>query len=194
MIVLASQSQTRRQLLTQAGVRFSSATSPLDEAALQADLQHLSAKQLAMALANAKAAAFIPHDTNDTIIGVDQTFELEGQVFHKPKNPEQAKQHLQRMSGKTHALHTAYAVFRNSQHIADHCETATLTVRPLSDDFIDRYLASTSDTILASVGCYQLEGLGIQLMQDIKGDYFSILGLPLLPLLAHLRQHGELAP
>lgn len=193
MIVLASQSQIRRQLLTAAGVTFIAATSPLDEAALQANHQHLNPKELALALAKAKAAAFVPKETNDIIIGVDQTFELEGQVFHKPKNRDQAKKQLQRMSGRTHRIHTAYEMFRNQQHIAEHCETATLTVRPLSDDFIDRYIASTSDSILTSVGCYQLEGLGIQLMQDIKGDYFSILGLPLLPLLAHLRQHGELA-
>jgi septum formation protein len=193
MIVLASQSQIRRQLLTAAGVTFIAATSPLDEAALQADHQHLNPKELALALAKAKAAAFVPKETNDIIIGVDQTFELEGQVFHKPKNRDQAKQQLQRMSGRTHRLHTAYAMFRNQQQIAEHCETATLTMRTLSDDFIDRYIASTPDAILTSVGCYQLEGLGIQLMQDIKGDYFSILGLPLLHLLAHLRQHGELA-
>jgi septum formation protein len=193
MIVLASQSQIRRQLLTAACVTFIAATSPIDEAALQADLKHLKPKQLALALAKAKAAAYVTKDTNDMIIGVDQTFELDGQVFHKPKNRDQAKQQLQRISGRTHCLHTAYAMFRNRQPIADHCETAALTMRTLSDDFIDRYLASTPDTVLASVGCYQLEGLGIQLMQDIKGDYFSILGLPLLPLLAHLRQHGELA-
>jgi septum formation protein len=193
MIVLASQSQIRRQLLTAAGVTFVVATSPLDEAALQADHQHLNPKELALALAKAKAAAFVPKDTNDIIIGVDQTFELDGQVFHKPKSCVQAKQQLQHISGRTHCLHTAYAMFRNQQQIAGHCETATLTMRTFSDDFIDRYLASTSDSILTSVGCYQLEGLGIQLMQDIKGDYFSILGLPLLRLLAHLRQHGELA-
>lgn len=193
MIVLASQSQIRRQLLTAAGVTFVAATSPLDEAALQANLEHLKPKALAIALANAKAAAFVPKDTNDIIIGVDQTFELDSQVFHKPKSREQAKQHLQRLSGKTHTLHTAYEIFRNHQPIASHSETANLTMRTLSDDFIDRYIASTSDSILTSVGCYQLEGLGIQLMQDIKGDYFGILGLPLLPLLAHLRQHGELA-
>jgi septum formation protein len=193
MIVLASQSQIRRQLLAAAGVTFIAAKSPLDEAALQADLEHLKPKALAIALAKAKAAAFVPKGTKDIIIGVDQTFELNSQVFHKPKNREQAKQHLQHLSGKTHALHTAYAMFRNQQQIAEHCETATLTMRTLSDDFIDRYIASTSDSILTSVGCYQLEGFGIQLMQDIKGDYFSILGLPLLPLLAHLRQHGELA-
>jgi septum formation protein len=193
MIVLASQSEIRRQLLTAAGVTFITVTSPIDEAALQADLQHVSPKDVAIKLAHAKADALNPQQINDMIIGVDQTFELEGEVFHKPKNRDQAKQQLQRMSGRTHCLHTAYAMFRNRQPIADHCETATLTMRTLSDDFIDGYIASTPDTILASVGCYQLEGLGIQLMQDIKGDYFSILGLPLLPLLAHLRQHGGLA-
>lgn len=192
MIILASQSPTRRALLTGAGVEFTSATSPLDEAALQSLLRHLPPRDLAIALAVAKAAAFKPSYPKDLIIGVDQVFAVGELVFHKPKSVEEAEHQLMKLNGKAHHLHTAYAIFRNGQNIKSHCNTATLTMRQLSNAFIETYISSTPEAALTSIGCYQLEGRGVQLMQEIKGDYFSILGLPLLPLLAHLRQLGEM--
>jgi septum formation protein len=192
MIILASQSETRRKLLTAAGVVFASATSPVDESALHTRLKDLSPRDLALALADAKAAALKPQNGNDLVVGADQVFALDHQVFHKPKSVDEAKQQLLQLNGKAHHLHTAYAMYRNGQNIAKYCETATLTMRQLSNTFIEIYIASTPETLLTSIGCYQLEGRGIQLMQDIKGDYFSILGLPLLPLLGHLRELGEI--
>lgn len=192
MIVLASQSAIRRTLLSGAGVVFTAATSPLNESELQSLLTHLSPHDMAVTLANAKANAVEPPEPADLVIGVDQTFELDGNVLHKPRNKEQAKQHLLSLNGKTHRLHAAYSIFRNRQQVAAHCDTATLTMRQMSDGFINDYLATIPRAVLISVGCYQLEGPGIQLMQNITGDYFTILGLPLLPLLAHLRELGEL--
>jgi septum formation protein len=192
MIILASQSETRRKMLTAAGVEFTSVSSPVDEATLHSNLKHLSPRDLAIALASAKAAAHTPQNAQDLVIGADQVFALDQLVFHKPKSVEEAQQHLLKLNGQTHDLHTAYAIFRNGQNIAQHCETATLTMRNLSAAFIESYIASTPADVLTSIGCYQLEGRGIQLMQDIKGDYFTILGLSLLPLLGHLRQLGEI--
>lgn len=192
MIILASQSEIRRAILKAAGVSFLAATSPADELSLQTDLKKLAPRDMAIALANTKASAFDPLSPDDFIIGVDQTCELNGDVLHKSKNKSEAKQQLLGLNGKSHKLHTAYSIYHNHKPVADHCETSTLTMRVMSEEFIDSYLASIPEHTLTAVGCYQLEGLGIQLMQDIEGDHFSILGLPLLHLLAHLRDLGAL--
>jgi septum formation protein len=192
MIILATKSQTRRSLLTAAGVAFTAKTSPLDEASMHAALKDLKPRDMAITLATAKAQAFTACQTDDLIIALDQTFDLEGEVLHKPHNQSQAAEHLTRLSGKTHHLHTAYTIIHAQNIVAQHCDTSTLTMRTLSPDYIDDYLDKTPKDILTSVGCYQLEAYGIQLMQHIEGDYFSILGLPLLPLLAHLRHLGAL--
>jgi septum formation protein len=192
MIILATQSQTRRSLLAAAGIAFEAMASPLEEKFLHQKLSHLSPRELAIALATAKAAAVSTFKPDDLVIGLDQTFELDGQVFHKPDNKGQAVAHLAELQGKTHALHTAYSILRNQQIVAQHCNTSTLTMRSLSPQYISDYIQKVSDQVLTSVGCYQLEGRGIQLMSTVQGDYFSILGLPLLPLLTHLRELGEI--
>lgn len=190
MLILASQSEIRRTLLLQAGVMFNTAKSPLDETTLHADLKHLTAPELAQTLAALKAQALSGQQTGDYILGADQTCELGGTVLHKPQNLQEAKAQLQSLRGKTHALHTAFTIVENNIMVASHWETSTITMRDFSDATLDNYLQSTPKNILSSVGCYQLEGLGVQLMERIEGDYFAILGLPLLPLLKHLRDLG----
>jgi septum formation protein len=193
MIILASQSEIRRRLLTLAGVTFEAMAAPIDEKQLQTQLNHLPPQKLATTLAHAKAEAIIPVNPTAVVIGVDQTLELEGRCLHKPATTAEARNHLESLSGKTHALHTAYCMIQQGVILAQHCQTSKLTMRSLSPAFLDHYLASCPPSVLSSVGCYQLEGLGIQLMENIEGDYFSILGLPLLALLADLRACGEVA-
>jgi septum formation protein len=192
MIILASQSSIRKKLLTAAGVVFTTQLSPLNEAALQSECKDLTPTAMATTLALAKANALAPQHITDLVIGVDQTLEFEAQILHKPKTLVEAKQQLLGLQGKSHMLHTAYAIVRNEHSVAKYCDTSIVTMRSLTESFVDEYLLAISDTALSSVGCYQLEGLGIQLMEDIRGDYFSILGLPLLPLLKDLRQLGAI--
>ena len=126
------------------------------------------------------------------VIGSDQTLSLEGRVFHKPADMAEAKSHLLSMSGRTHELNCGVALVRDGETLWNHVSIARLTMRPLTEDFVDRHLARVGTRVLASVGAYQLEGEGVQLFERIDGDYFTILGLPLLPLLAKLRNLGAI--
>jgi septum formation protein len=191
MLILASQSKIRRILLSQAGVLFETKTTPLDEVNAHIKYGHLAPKILASALALAKSQAASALYPNATVIAVDQILELENEVIHKPATIEEAHGHLQRLRGHTHHLHTAFSITQNTTLLSQHTDTATLTMRQFSDAFLQNYLEICTEDTLKCVGCYQYELTGSQLMSHVQGDYFSILGLPLLPLLAALRQLGH---
>lgn len=193
-LVLASGSQFRRQLMENAGLDFTVDPARIDERAIEAPLENAGANPdtVAEALAIAKALDVSHRHPDALIIGSDQTLSLGSRVYHKPKNRAEAASHLKSFSGKTHRLNSAVALVRDSQVLWNHVSHAELTVRDLSDQFIERHLDKVGDSVLLSVGAYQLEGEGIQLFSRIEGDYFTILGLPLLPLLNKLRELGAI--
>ena len=188
-LTLASKSAVRADILRGAGLRFSVAPSGVDEDILKAAHEGNPAG-LAVGLAEAKARAV---DTSGLVIGADQLLQCEDRLFSKPKTREEARHNLQFFRGKKHYLIGGIALLENGQTLWSHHESVGLSVRDFSDAFLEAYLDAAGDAIFASVGCYQLEGLGPHLFSAIDGDYFSTLGLPLLPLLGALRQHGGLA-
>jgi septum formation protein len=191
-LVLASASQARRSLLQNAGIDFEIVPAALDERAAEKPLLDAGAppEDIALALAMAKAAMVSEGQRDDLIVGADQVLEFEGERLTKPADMEAARRMLLRLSGRTHMLHSAVAAARGGEIVWHHMETARLTMRTLGPAVVGRYLAATGDAALSSVGAYQLEGRGIQLFDRVDGDYFAILGLPLLPLLAFLRSKG----
>lgn len=193
-LILASQSPFRRMLMENAGLAFRAEAAEIDERAVEAALtaRNPTPQEIAEALAIEKARDVAARNRDALVIGSDQTLSLEGRVFHKPADMAEAKSHLLAMSGRTHSLNCGIALVRNGELLWSHVSIAHLTVRPLSDAFVDRHLARVGTRILASVGAYQLEGEGVQLFERIDGDYFTILGLPMLPLLAKLRDLGAI--
>ena len=187
-LTLASKSKIRGTVLSGAGLDFSVQVSGVDEDALKATHKG-AAEALALALAEAKAKAI---EADGLIIGADQILECDGILYDKPRDMEEARHNLEIFRGQTHYLVGAVVLVENGQTIWSHCGRVALTMRDFSDAFLDAYLAAAGEQILSSVGCYQLEGLGAHLFSHIDGDYFSILGLPLLPLLDGLRAHGGL--
>ena len=191
-LILASQSPFRRMLMENAGLAFRAEAAAIDERAAEAGLAagNPTPEAIAEALAIEKAKDVAGRNPGALVIGSDQTLSLEGRVFHKPADMAEAKGHLQAMSGRTHSLNCGIALVRDGEMLWHHVAVARLTMRPLSEEFIDRHLARVGTRVLASVGAYQLEGEGVQLFERIEGDYFTVLGLPLLPLLAKLRDLG----
>jgi septum formation protein len=195
-IVLASASPTRSALLAAAGVDFVVQAAPIDERAIEAPLLAGGAKPdaLAAALADAKAVAVSQRQREDAlVIGADQVLDFGGDRWTKPNSREEARAQLRRLAGKSHRLATAVSVARRGAVRWRHLEGPRLTMRSLTGGEIDDYLARVGDAAFSGVGAYQIEGLGIQLFDAIEGDYFAILGLPLLPLLAYLRREGAVA-
>ena len=188
-IILASRSPFRQMLLRNAGLTFEAIAAAIDERAIEDSLSadRLSPAEVALALAEAKALDVESSHPKALVIGSDQTLSLGERVFHKPADLADAREHLRAMSGRTHELNSAVVLVQNGAIAWRHVSTARLTMRVLADDFIGRYLDRVGESVLASVGAYQLEGEGIQLFEHIEGDYFTILGLPMLPLLAQLR-------
>jgi septum formation protein len=193
-LILASQSPFRRMLMENAGLAFSAEAAAIDERAVEAALseRNPTPQEVAETLAVEKARDVAGRNPGALVIGSDQTLSLEGRVFHKPADMAEAKSHLLSMSGRTHELNCGVALVRDGETLWNHVSIARLTMRPLSEDFVDRHLARVGMRVLASVGAYQLEGEGVQLFERIDGDYFTILGLPLLPLLAKLRNLGAI--
>jgi septum formation protein len=194
MIVLSSTSEVRRRLLREAGITFKTAKPPVDETTITAALRGsgASACQVAASLAESKAisvAAILP---GAFVIGADQMLDCDGQWFDKPVDLAAARRQLLALRGKTHRLVCAAALVAEGKVQWQHAETAELTMRDFSEAWLDLYLTRVGEAILSSVGGYHLEGLGAQLFDKVQGDYFSILGLPLIPLLAALRQAGAL--
>jgi septum formation protein len=191
-LILASTSAARRHMFGAAGIQAHFCASGVDEAALKAGFTG-APPELALALAEAKARAVARTDPGAFVIGADQLLVCDGNIFDKPEDLAEAAAHLRLLSGRTHELITAVCVLQGDTVLWTHVDTARLTVRPLSEDFIASYLAAEGAKILGCVGAYRLEGLGAQLFERVEGDYFTILGLPLLPLLDFLRSCGALA-
>lgn len=188
-LILASSSPFRRMLMENAGLRFEAMAAAIDERAIEAPLEASGAGPDAIALVLAKAKAVSVSEVNRgaLVIGSDQTMSLGPRVFHKPRDVTEAESHLRALSGKTHRLNSAIAIARDGDILWEHLSHAELTMRDLEPEFIHRHIGRVGDKALTSVGAYQLEGEGIQLFSRIDGDYFTILGLPMLPLLAQLR-------
>jgi septum formation protein len=187
-LILASTSPTRIKLLENAGLTFMSQHPNIDEAAEQALRAHFTANLLAIELAKLKALSISKNQAY--IIGADQTLDCCGITYHKPKNKAEAYGQLTSLRGKTHTLTSAVAISYENEILWQHSMQAHLTMRNFSDAFLELYIDKNLIDILTTVGCYQLEGAGINLFEKIEGDYFTILGLPLLPCLAYLRRLG----
>ncbi|PST17510.1 Maf-like protein [Mesorhizobium plurifarium] len=193
-LVLASASPFRHTLLDNAGLAFKARAAEIDERALEQPLEASGASpsDVALVLAEAKARDVARYFPRALVIGSDQTMSLENRVYHKPRSMAEAAGHLLSLSGKVHSLNSAIVLVRDDEVVWRHVSTANMTVRRLTDGFIDRHLARVGEKALTSVGAYQLEGEGIQLFEKIEGDYFTILGLPMLPLLSKLRELGAI--
>lgn len=193
-IILASSSPFRKALLVNAGVAVDAVPASVDERALEAPLKGsgVSPEDVALVLAEAKATDVSEKKPGALVLGCDQTLSLGDEVFHKPADMEGARRHLLALSGKTHQLNSAAVLVRDGAVLWRHVGIANLTVRKLDPAFIGRHLARVGEKALASVGAYQIEGEGIQLFEKIEGDYFTIVGLPLLAVLAELRKLGAI--
>ncbi len=192
-LILASASKSRARILEAAGLAFIVESPGLDETAMRQAVSGegaLTAHDVAEVLARAKAEAVSDLAPQAYVIGGDQILALGETILSKPDSMEAARRQLLDLRGKTHTLHTAVAVATNGDTVWAETTVATLTMRKLSPEFIGRYLAAAGEEVLGSVGAYQLESLGVQLFDKIDGDYFSILGLPLIPLLDALRREG----
>lgn len=192
-IVLASKSLARRAVLEGAGVPIEVASAGVDEDAVKASMlaEGATPRDIADALAELKAIK-ASRSRPEFVVGADQTLEFEGGLYDKVESLDEARARLKLLRGKPHKLHSAVVVARDGAPVWRALETATLTMRDFSDAFLEDYLATEGPAALGSVGCYRLEGPGAQLFSKIHGDYFAILGLPLLGLLDFLRRHGAL--
>jgi len=193
-LLLASSSVTRLDLLKSVGVPVGTRSPEVDERALEANLQarNIGPDAIALELAIAKGAQVSRASPDRLVVAADQTLSFEGEQLHKPKSLDEARAQLRKLSGKTHALHSAVVCFRNGEHVFAHVDTARLTMRDLGQPFLDAYLSIAGEAVTRSVGGYQIEGLGLHLFERIDGDQSTILGLPMLPLLAYLRRAGVL--
>ncbi|MCO4317308.1 Maf-like protein [Phyllobacterium sp. 21LDTY02-6] len=193
-IILASKSPFRALLLKNAGVEFTGRSANIDERAVEAPLYDSGAspEDVALVLAEAKALDVSESNPGALVIGSDQTLSLDDEVLHKPADMEAARLQLLKLSGKTHHLNSAVVIARDGQTLWRHVAVARMTLRELDPGFIGRHLSRVGEIALQSVGAYQYEGEGVQLFKSVEGDYFTIVGLPLLPLLAELRELGAI--
>jgi septum formation protein len=189
-LVLASKSDVRGKMLAAVGLRFEIRPAQIDERAVEAEAGVTDAAAVARLLARAKASAVARSVPGRLVLGADQTLARGSQRFSKPANRAAAAEQLRSLRGRTHELHSALALVRDGAVLFDCVDNARLTMRNISDRFLENYLDMAGDAALASVGGYQLEGIGIHLFERVDGDYFTVLGLPLLPLLSFLRQSG----
>ncbi|ULO22530.1 Maf family protein [Methylocystis sp. SB2] len=189
-LILASKSAGRRQALLHAGVPFEIIPANVDERAIESRLDGADADAIALALARAKALAISVKGR--LVLGADQVASCEGRIFGKPADMREAEALLRFLSGRRHRLHSAIALARAGAVVFATVGVADLTMRPLSEDFVASYLAAIGENALTSAGAYQIEGLGAQLFSKVEGDYWTIMGLPLLELLEALRREGAL--
>lgn len=188
-IILASQSEGRAQVLRNAGIPFIARPSRIDERAI--DLTAPPASR-AVRLAETKALDVGAHDPRELTLGADQTLTLDGENFHKATTIEEARRQLLNLRGRAHVLESAIAIANHGAIVFRHEARTTIVMRDFSDDALEAYLQAMGDRVLTTVGCYEIEGLGAQLIERIDGDLFTIIGLPLLPLLAYFRAAGRL--
>lgn len=195
MLILASASGVRARLLREAGVRFGVRPADLDEASAKKELQSkgITSDGMAAALAEQKALDVSQASPHALVLGCDQVLVCENRIFDKPRDAAEAQETLQFLRGKAHHLITACVLAQTSEVVWQHQERATLWMRDFSDAFLQSYLKTEGMAIMSAVGCYQLEGRGAQLFDRVEGNFFSILGLPLIPLLGALRRHGIVA-
>jgi septum formation protein len=193
-LVLASRSTIRRTLLETAGVPVEIRPADIDERGIEAKVPLQAPAAIAALLAREKAAVIARAIPGRLVLGADQLLSLNGERFSKPADRAAAGAQLAKLSGQTHELYSAIAFVRDDAVLFEHVGVARLTMRAFSKRFLDDYLDAVGDTATTSVGAYQLEGLGIQLFEQIEGDYFTVLGLPLITALDFLRRHGFLAP
>lgn len=187
-LVLASASPFRKTLLENAGLTFEAEPAEIDERAVEETLEGLDPEDVATVLAEAKAQDVSARHPGAIVIGSDQTLSLDDTIYHKAASMDEARRRLLELSGKTHHLNSAIVLARDGETIWRHVSVARMTMRDLDPGFVGRHLSNVGDRVLSSVGAYQFEGEGIQLFERIEGDYFAIIGLPLLPLLAKLRE------
>ena len=194
-LVLASASLFRRRMLEAAGLGFTVVVPDVDEAAVKSKLLRSGAsiKDIAQGLAVAKAEDVSAHLPDALVIGADQVLACGAEMFNKPASVAEAREQLVRLRGKTHELHTAVALAASGKAVWTRLQTAALAMRPFSDAFLADYLARLGERVRRTVGAYEIEGPGIQLMEDIEGDMFTVIGLPLLALLSELRARGAVA-
>jgi septum formation protein len=186
-LILASQSLTRQALLANAGIDFEAVAAEIDERAVQQASGLLAPGDIAALLAREKALSVSSRQPGKYVIGADQTLALGERLFSKPAGRPQAAEQLGALAGRSHELHSAAAVARDGKILFETVAIAEMTMRRLGEAEIDVYLDQAGEAVTSSVGAYQLEGLGVHLFERIEGDHFTILGLPLLPLLAFLR-------
>ena len=192
-LVLASKSAIRRTLLETAGVPIEVRPADIDERGIETSSSAQAPDAVAGLLAREKASAIARSMSGRLVLGADQVLGLGNQRFSKPNDRAAARVQLRALSGRTHALYSAVAFVQDGKVLFEHVGIARLTMRTFSDRFLDDYLDAVGNAAMASVGAYQLEGMGIQLFDHVEGDYFTVLGLPLLPALDFLRHHGSLA-
>jgi len=192
-LILASRSESRRAVLAGAALAIEVLPADVDERAIEAGATDKSPDAIARLLADAKALAVSARHPGRLVLGADQTLGLGGRVFAKPADLAAARAQLRALRGRTHTLHSAIALACDGTVVFAHCAAAALTMRNFSDGFLEAYIETAGPAVTASVGGYQVEAVGIQLFERIEGDHFTILGLPLLPLLAYLRGAGYLA-
>jgi septum formation protein len=191
-LILASQSRARQMLLGNAGISFDAVPANIDERSVQKNSGVSAPDEIAGLLAREKARFVSSKNPGRHVVGADQTLALGDRLFSKPAGRAQAAEQLRLLAGHTHELHSAVAVARDGKIVFCDVSIARMTMRRLNDGEIDAYLDQAGQVVTTSVGAYQLEGLGVHLFERIEGDHFTILGLPLLPLLAFLRSEGLL--
>ncbi len=193
-LILASASVARKSMLTAAGLKFECVPPQINEAAIKAEMQreapNVEPGDVAARLAAAKAIAVSAQFPEALVIGSDQILALRARIFSKAATLDEAKSILEQLRGRTHELVSGVALAQGGQVVWESIDSAELTMRNFSDAFLEMYLDQAGTRILGSVGCYELEGFGLQLFASVEGDYFTILGMPLLPLLAELRNGG----
>jgi septum formation protein len=192
-LILASQSGARKMLLKNAGLDFEAMTADIDERELQAASRLSSPREIGLLLAREKAKAGSARHPHSYVIGADQTLALGDRLFNKPAGRAQAMAQLRELAGNSHELNSAVAVARDGKIVFEDVAVARMTMRQMTEAELSAYLDAADEAVTSSVGAYQLEGLGIHLFERIEGDYFTILGLPLLPLLAYFRRERLVA-
>jgi septum formation protein len=194
-LILASASAARRRLLADAGIVAETDPASIDESAIKAECRRTgrSSADCTACLAEAKARAVAARHPGDLVLGADQLLDCAGEWYDKPRDREEARNQLRRLRGRSHELATAATIVRDDERLWQAVERPRVTIRAFSDAFLERYLDAMGERVLKTVGGYEFEGLGAQLMEKVEGDYFAILGLPLLPLLHFLRGAGALA-